>query len=476
MGLPPPWEDEGFFLWPALSIAEANTLFTEHLNPEHPILFMLMGYSVVLGLLFKILPFSLEMGRWLSFAWMLTAGGLLAWMVRRLPLRSLAWGILAWAALSRPFVVAGNFVRPEAFCVLLVCVAMAIGPKRPWLALACLGFAPLMHPGGLFFVLAGIGAIVVIRPPNLWVFNRMAALAIGCLGVAWILMIIHVWRYLDFFIQDISYNLSAYPEPLANKVVRLLLDLNITPFFAICAGSLLYWRTRQPERAWMAALAAALFLPSASRTQMWYTIYTAVGQVVALCLLIAAIAEWKGEASSLRRALAIAAACVGLFLIYRDGALEGPRGYPRDMTWGWGMKTEDAAVPYLAETDSMTIIHALTPYLNPRQTIRVTFMPKSDALFFPNPATAGFVGYQPMTTSVPPDMVIYRESRYIPEWVRTYYTNILFKTASNRFGNMIYQRDQTERWTLYVLEKTEVPSKANEIPSNFPMGSEPSRP
>lgn len=462
-GLPPPWEDESVFLWPALSFAQSSTLFSAHINPDRPVFFMLMGYSAVLGTLFKTLTFSLEAGRWLSFTWMLGVAGLLAWMVRRIPLHTLAWGLIAWFALSQPFVVAGNFVRPEAFCALLVCLAMALGPRRPWIALAVLGITPLMHPNGVWFVLAGLFAMGLIQPGTMRHFRHMDVLALGCMGLAWMLMGWFVVNHWDGFIHDFGFSLHAYPEPLTNKASRLLLNPSVTPFFIICTGALFYWRKRRPEYSWMAVLAATLLWVPTVRVQMWYAIYSAIGQVIALCLAIAIIAEWKIKPLALLRALAIITAGVGIFLLYREGALEGPHGWPRDMTWGWGMKTENPAVPYWAETDQTALLHALAPHLNPGSAARVMFLPKSDTLFFPDPATAGFISYQGIFTSVLPDIVVYRESRYLPEWVRSYYTNILFNAVGDRPGIILFQRDQSERWTLYIPDETVPVAKADDM-------------
>lgn len=471
-GLPPPWEDESVFLWPALSFANNSTLYSENLNPERPVFFMLMGYSVILGSLFKILPFTLEIGRWISLVWLLGSTGLLAWMVRRFPLRGFVWLIIIWFALSRPFVVASNFVRPEAFCTLLVCLAMAIGNKRPWIALAVLGVTPLVHPNGVWFTLLGVGAIAIIQPNALGRMRRMDMLVLGCAGLSWMLMGMFALKHWDGFINDFGFSLHAYPEPLAQKATRLLLRPNVTPFFLICIGSTLFWRKRKPEIAWMGALGAALLFVPTIRIQMWYAIYTAVGQEIALFMLIVTIAEWDGHTSALRRGLAILAACAGLVFIYRDGALEGPRGYPHDMTWGWGMRTEDPTVPYWTKSDRAFLANELTPNLRADTATRVAFLPYSDTMFFPEPDIDGFTAYQPVFTTVKPDIVIYRESRYIPGWVRSYYTNILFGTVRDTPGTLIHQRNQTERWTLYVLGNSAVSSNISNTSSNTTMGSE----
>src|SRR5882724_2436943 len=63
---PVPWPDEGSFLWQALAFRDGFSLFAPEVNPEREAMWMPPMFMVLEGLIFKVVPFSLEASRTLS--------------------------------------------------------------------------------------------------------------------------------------------------------------------------------------------------------------------------------------------------------------------------------------------------------------------------------------------------------------------------------------------------------------------------
>ncbi|OQC55909.1 MAG: hypothetical protein BWX54_01661 [Verrucomicrobia bacterium ADurb.Bin018] len=444
-GLPIPWWDEGQFLWPAQSIALNNTLLTEHLNPDRPIFLMLMGYSIVMGIIFKILPFSLEVGRGLSLVWIILSALLLGFIARKWSIRWLIWILISLFTISRPFVVASNIVRPEAFCWLMVVIAMAVANVRPWLSLSVLFLMPLVHPNGVLFAAAGSVAAGLTWPHMKRLFHRSDCIWFFVVCVAWSIMALHAFFHLNFFITDISFSLFAYPEPIFNKIQRILLNPEQSPYFIVAVGLAWFWKTRSPNRCWMAVLSATLLAVPAIRIQMWYTVFSAAGSLVSLALLLLWVSEQTTISTKIRGMTIAFLFLLAGWHLHRAGIMEGPRGYPHDMTWGWGMVTEKQDVPYITDQDRLAVAEKLLPLMSSNTPKRVKFSPEGDAFFFIEYAQNGLVGYQPVGGAPPADIVVFHDTRYIPNWAKN--------STSNLFGGsftsqQIHSRDTTETWTL----------------------------
>ncbi|HOU60009.1 MAG TPA: hypothetical protein PLS59_11245 [Kiritimatiellia bacterium] len=453
-GLPIPWWDEGQFLWPAQSIARSNTLFTEHLNPNRPIFLMLMGYSIVLGFIFKILPLSLEVGRALSFAWIATSALLFGYIARKWSIRWLIWILISLFTISRPFVVASNIIRPEAFCWLMVVVAMAAANVRPWLSLAVLFLMPLVHPNGVLFAAAGSGAALLTWPHMKRLFHKSDWTWFALVCFVWAIMAIHAAFCWNDFLKDISSSLFAYPEPILNKFQRLLLNPEQSPYFFVAVGLAWFWKTRAPNRCWIAVLSATLLAVPAIRVQMWYAVYSAAGVLVSLSLLFLWISEQSVFSTAQRRIILAFLFLLTGWHLHRADTIAGPRGYPYDMTWGWGMVTETQDVPYITDQDRLLVAKTLLPLMSSNAPKRVHFYPEGDAFFFIEYSQNGLIGYQPVGGAPPADLVVFHETRYIPKWAKN--------STSNLFGGaftsqQIHSRDSTETWTLIRPIATNTP-------------------
>ena len=444
-GLPPPWWDEGQFLWPADSIANHNTLFTEHLNPNRPIFLMLMGYSVIMGLIFKVVPFSIEAGRLLSFAWITIAAFLFGSIARRWSIRWLVWSLISLFTISRPFVVAGNIVRPEAFCWLLVVGAMATANVRPWLSLSILFLMPLIHPNGVWFAAAGVGATCLTWSHMKRRFHKSDWIWFSLVCFGWITLGAHAAFHWHDFMKDISFSLFAYPESILNKFQRLLLNPEQSPYFFVALGLVLYWRKQAPNRCWMAILSATMLAVPALRIQMWYAVFSAAGQMVSLSLLLLWISE-RPVFTAIQRRIALAV----LFLLagwhlHRAETIAGPRGYPYDMTWGWGMITENKDIPYITDQDRAAVAAELLPLMSSDDPKRVNFLPDGDAFFFMKYAEQGLIGYQPAGGAPKADYYVVHDTRYLPPWTKRSRTIQFENTYISR---QIRVRSATESWVL----------------------------
>src|SRR6185295_15131208 len=110
---PVPWPDEGSFIWQAIGLRDRMSLFAPEVNPEREVLWMPPGFLVLEGLLFKILPFSLDLARTLSALFVCCAVVAVYAALRRFEAR-LVYPLFAVLFLFCPIVhVAGNVARME---------------------------------------------------------------------------------------------------------------------------------------------------------------------------------------------------------------------------------------------------------------------------------------------------------------------------------------------------------------------------
>ena len=116
--LPSPWNDEPWYLWSAISVAEHGTLFSESLNPER-VVPMSPAYQVPLGAFFKLAGFSFALARWTSWFWMALAYVGVLWLVKSRPFPLVSAAAAALFFLGATAVVAGNVCRPEAMVLAL---------------------------------------------------------------------------------------------------------------------------------------------------------------------------------------------------------------------------------------------------------------------------------------------------------------------------------------------------------------------
>lgn len=153
--LPEPVGDEVAFYYPALEFCKTQTLATKHLTNGRPLHWMPPGYPTTLGAWFCLVGPGYASARWLSFAFAVCAFGISISLFRVLKLAPVAFVLLAFAFCSRHAVIMGNFVRMEALLLtLLLLAAHLLWKGRRVAALALVLLSLLIHPNGLYWLLA----------------------------------------------------------------------------------------------------------------------------------------------------------------------------------------------------------------------------------------------------------------------------------------------------------------------------------
>lgn len=442
--LPIPWNDESWVLFPALNVAANNTLFAPELNPEKTVLCFPV-FTTLMGLLFKVHAGDLEWAR--NLAWGFTQIGFLAasvWVARlRHPL---IFGALAGAfMLSAPLVVAGNIVRPESLMLALAGLSLAAAAhRRYWAVFAAALAMPAVHVGGVMpGGLLALGALGLAwrerrRPGR----GEWTALLLAALVVAYYASVI-----LTHWSDAARGYTQAYSHAMTHKEHGSFLSPWLLTFTAPAAGLACIALLFNRPLVLPALLAMGLSMIPAVRFQMWYECYK-VWTILLLLLvggsLLADLLDRRMPAAWPARLVVCVALLPVLLFSYRHGWLEGPNGYPRDMTWGWGMRMSDGT-PYLEESDRLALVAALRERF-PDATGRLTVLPEGDMMVM-RKGLAPFSYFQPVRTSVRADYLIIHESRYKPEWVRH---QRLAEKDGFRYARTLHERDGTEKWTLWL--------------------------
>src|SRR5262249_23000662 len=160
---PVPWPDESDILWRAIAFAKHGTLHPPQLffGPHYN---RVPGYMLFMGALFYLAGCSLHFARLVSCALVVASFLLLAWMTARCRFPLLSLVILGVFLLSKPFVVTGNIGRMEPLLLFVACFGFVLLQHRYDLAaFAVILMGPLIHPNGMYFVVACGLYLLVVR-------------------------------------------------------------------------------------------------------------------------------------------------------------------------------------------------------------------------------------------------------------------------------------------------------------------------
>ena len=160
--LPLPWPDEPDFLWPAIALARDGSLLAPEMNRELHMMWMPPGFMVFTAGWIWLFGFSLELVRALSAALIVTFFCAIVLMLRRhqAPLAStLLCGLFL---LDAHFVAAGNVGRMEALLLAVLGLGLWRLSRDDVITGMCvLSITPIIHPNGLYFVLASLLFVVI---------------------------------------------------------------------------------------------------------------------------------------------------------------------------------------------------------------------------------------------------------------------------------------------------------------------------
>lgn len=450
--LPFPWNDESMTLFPARNMAEHQRLFSPEMNPEK-VIFCYPVQDALLGVMTMALGPGLGWARHLSWVWTALSLVLLALWLRRAPGRFVLLGVAGWFYVSAPLVVAGNIVRPEAM-MLAIFAALLVAAKagRPWMVGACGVLAASLHPAGAIGAgFASLGAAWMIlrtRPrPDRY---DLAVLALAALAAGYFAQVV-VRHWADIR----EWFLATSSEPMTQDAASILSSPWLVLFLGLHVVFLAWAAWRDRSMVIPVLLGCGVALIPAIRTQMWYDSYRAWTVLLTVlngaCLIGRGLVRIDRPSHTLLRAVmhhvvAAAAALPLLWNAYGHGWLEGPRGYPRELQWGWGMRMGDPDVPYYREQDREALEAALRGRIGDTA-YRLSMLSEADSILMWR-GLGRHLFYQQVRTPVEPDLVIIHDSRYKPDWVRDIHRSRT--EASHRFAGVLHERDDTERWTLWV--------------------------
>lgn len=451
--LPLPWDDEVSFLWPAVNVALHSSLLAPELNPDRPVMWMPPGFMVVCGLVFKVTGFSLDTARWVSWLFLAGAFVVLAFWLRRFPLRLMSLGLLSLMFVNGAFVCAGNIGRMDGLCLLLAAAGfLAIQRGRCWPGLVVLAVNPLVHPNGVYFLGAGIVAAVVRGPREVWRPRRLDWILIGVAGILWLAYAAQVVGYWDAFRSDMQ---GQMLRKAARKPMERLLTWPMPGYFAVYGLAGLVALVRRSSYTAPLAFGGTCLIVKVTGVEMWYEIFN---QLALLLLGLAAlwavwelVRWWRPEAVPLRLAAVCLVALPVLLFHYRNGFIEGPRGYPRDLSWGWGMHMA-GDTPYFTDADHAAVLAQLSRELPSGRVSRVAFYPRGDAFFFWNDRRDILLPFEPHFTTNRADFLVYRTSRHIPGW---WSNSVALAKAAIPVGLApFHERAGTERWFFVDLRRS----------------------
>ena len=440
--LPVPWSDETSFLWPAINFAQQNTFLAPELNPDRAILWMPPGYMLVLGLLLKIIPFSIIFVRWMSWIFLSFAYILIILWIRRYRLAGIAILLLSLFWLNGAFVCAGNIARMDGLLLFLVTLGFFLCARGDlWKGLPLLACSVLVHPNGIYFFAGAVGA--TLFQPIQWKRPSRADFGFILTGLlAWGAYGFYVYSQWPDFSSDMAMQFSrkADRDPLS-----LLLQWPTLGYLSLYATIGFVTLLKYRRYLFPVTFGFCAFFLSIIGHEMWYEIYLQLGFLFLAWLSLAAIdcrLQRLRLYSQFRIPLAGLLVIPLLIFFYRNGWVEGPSGYFHDLSWGWGMHTEENEVRYFTEEDQTAIWMAIRKK-NPTglTEIKLGFSPSSaDQFLFFEKYSPQIRPFSPHFTTNKPDAWVVHESRHIPQWVAAKSKHVQHRT------DLLYERSGTERW------------------------------
>ncbi len=440
---PVPWEDEAIFIYPAAAIAESNQLQTDSLNADRPVFYHSPGYSIALGLFFKMAGTGLVSARW--FSWLLMALAYLACfgMLRRLDARNDAGIVLSLFFLGGHTTIAGNVARPEALVLGLSLAGSWMLAKRPWTGVSILTLGCLVHPAAWILSAAAAGGYLRnhgwrVPGPTRRDWPWLALAASCFLALAIYLGARREWLWNDlqvgfgFLRQTWGQRLAALGTPWTGIPAALVLALPVAA-----------WRMRPPLFS-LALLAAALWFLPVFRPEMWYSAYTAFAYALAavVCVEIAA-RHLPPLARRFGRPAVLGAVLFGAFVL---GHVPDPRHYP--FYFWWRHMTIRTQPDYFRETDVEAVAAALRARTAAPGAGRVQFYPAGDGTLFLERLPEPWLPFYPAFTDVPPAAIVFHESRLAyPAFPAMIAAGM--EACGADPARPVLVRDETEKWHVW---------------------------
>lgn len=417
---PVPWPDEGSFLWPALAFRDRFSLFAPELYPPREVFWMPPGFMVLEGLIFKIWSFSLGRARLLSAIFLMLALGCVGSMLKNSRVRIAHALILGLFLFSPIFQLAGNTARMEGLVLLVGSSGFALMHRKRWAGLAILGFAPLVHPIGLPFVLVGAAYwFAFVRRGR--ILDRADQVALAVAALCWAGYAEHVITHFQFFYDDMAAQVkfkSFVFESNGGVASRLREPLMLAPSAAVALAVACAVRFGAPIAALIALAVSSLL--AFLLTEGWlYDIYPAFGAMLASLLVLegatAFFAHARARATDVRLSLDVAIVAAVILLVDAKWVVLNPflmRSVRSSTATTWNHNPS-----YLSAREHAQVADFLRGLGAEGRETAVQFLPDSDALLFENVRTPSVQFVQQTFYESKPDVFILHRSPWFPPFI-----------------------------------------------------------
>jgi hypothetical protein len=276
---PVPWNDESHFLMPAINLSENLSLAAPEQNAPLGMFWMPDGYYVFMGILFFVLPTSLEAARWVSFILALVFSGSLFIVARKLNISPLlsAGAIVVWLIMPRVVLMA-NVARMESLVLAITALALVmVIYEQFWAGVAVSSLASLAHPAGIpLFLSFATVALIFSKDIKLNSNRHFQWLIVGVVLAAWFFEALHFASNFTLAVDHLTYQMSrkasrgafSFDKPAYPLIVLWIL------------GMFTCWNLRTRGEAHKLAVLSLLFLLAVSLKfvsligrEMWYWVY-----------------------------------------------------------------------------------------------------------------------------------------------------------------------------------------------------------
>lgn len=273
---PIPWEDESSFILQAISWSENSTLFSHALNDERIVLWMQPGYMLLTGTIFKVIGYSFDIARKISWFFYLTSFIVFTHVVNKISTSTAFFStlILGLIYLLPSSVAIGNVARMESLILLIFAIVFYFLTKRRIvgsIAVTIIGCLIHFNSGYLFFSIVGFILLIILFDRNSFLIKpktwELVLLFISFVFVFLYIYFIYV-NYESFKI-DMTYQFSRklarnsfFSSFWNNSFVFILLALIVLSIYK-----------KLINLALIGLISLSFFLAYAIGQEMWYAIY-----------------------------------------------------------------------------------------------------------------------------------------------------------------------------------------------------------
>jgi len=453
---PIPWSDESAFLYQAVSFQESSSLYAPELNQNRSIFWMPPGYMILMGTIFKISGFSIDIARSLSLVFFITTFTFIVLIMQKYKHSMLSTLICGLILINQTSVITSNTARMEPLLLLIVMAGFfLLNTEKYYGGLALISISPLIHPNGCYFLLATciyfIGNIKAIRHKKI---SRTDKFFISMSCLLWIGYFFYIGFNWSNFLFDMSYQFTRKGKRgILGKFPKAL------PILIALSLCYIYASRMKLKTTFMFYIAVPALIINRVGREMWYQVYDNIFAVFFALIALDIVSTFLEYGAHIKntRLIKFAKLLFALLLLaayFEAGFINSPKDYCIGLKWV-GMKMQDD-VPYITNSDIKEVKEFINNnYFDHDEKLIIQIYPRGDAiLFYDHNDREKKLFSQPLFSRKTPHLYLIHRSKYIPNWMNSK-TLGAFKYANIDPLNKKYillQRDETEIW-YYRMNK-----------------------